>query len=119
MRCEIKVEKNLNSDPVRQYFNKQLSELSPRFDSIIRHLIISARDINGPRGGKDKECVVFAYLSSGKSIRISARAVDLYQAVDLVVEKTKARVASLKVKRLSARRALGRSRELVEFASLT
>lgn len=118
MRCEIKVEKNLVSDPVRDYFNKQLSELNPRFDSIIRHLIVTARDINGPRGGKDKECVVFAYLSSGRSIRISARAADLYQAVDMVIEKTKARVANLKMQRISRRRWPGRLRELGTLASV-
>lgn len=118
MRCEIKVEKHLISDPVLSYFNKQLSELNPRFDSIIRHLIITARDINGPRGGQDKECVIFAYLSSGRSIRISARAVDLYQAVDMVIEKTKARVANLKMQRISRRRWPGKLRDLSQLATM-
>jgi ribosome-associated translation inhibitor RaiA len=116
MRCEIKLGKNLSSDPVREHFAKQLKELSPRFDRIVRHLIISAKDINGPRGGLDKECIIFAYLNSGKSVRISARSSDLYQAVDLVVEKAKVRLASLKVYAISQRRPVLRNQGPEQFA---
>lgn len=116
MRTEIKIAKNLNSEPVRAYFGKQVQELTPRFDRIVRHLIISARDINGPRGGLDKECVVFAYLNSGKSIRISARSSDLYQAADLLIEKAKARFASLKVHAISQRRSIARTQGAELFA---
>ena len=116
MRCEIKLGKNLSSDPVREHFAKQLKELSPRFDRIVRHLIISAKDINGPRGGVDKECIIFGYLNSGKSVRISARSSDLYQAVDLVVEKAKVRLASLKDYAVSQRRPVPRNQGPEQFA---
>lgn len=116
MRTEIKIAKNLNSEPVRDHFAKQVQELTPRFDRIVRHIIVTARDMNGPRGGLDKECVVLAYLNSGKSIRISARSSDLYQAADLLIEKTKARFASLKVHAISQRRSVPREQGGEQFA---
>jgi ribosome-associated translation inhibitor RaiA len=119
MRCEIKLDKNLASDSVRDYFAKQMGELSPRFDSIVRRLIITGRDINGPRGGNDKECAIFAYLANGKPIRIAARASDLYQAVDLVVEKAKVRIASHKVHAIARRRGVESPKEFSQSVTLS
>lgn len=103
MRYQLHVDRSLSSDAVREYIDRQVGEILPRFDRIVRHIWVHAQDVNGPKGGKDKECALVIQLRTGRLLRYSERSSDLYQATDAVVEKTKARLASIK-QRVTGRR---------------
>lgn len=77
----------------------------------ITHLTITLKDINGPRGGKDKICVVRAQLIDGGEILVVDRSTRLRHAVTGGFKRAKLLV-SKEIKRRQQRRPRQRGRDL-------
>ncbi|HEY5719355.1 MAG TPA: hypothetical protein VIX81_03360 [Gammaproteobacteria bacterium] len=77
-----------------------------RFSDSIARLELTLKDINGPRGGRDKVCVVRAQLVDGRQLVVIDRNASLRRAIGRALHRTKALIAG----RLQRRRALLRTR---------
>lgn len=72
---------------LREHVEKQLAfALSHAGDSIIR-LTVRLSDINGPRGGVDKRCLIEARLKQTPALVIEDVDTDLYVAIDRAAER--------------------------------
>ena len=53
---------------------------------------VTLKDINGPRGGRDKECVLRAELTNGRKIVVIDRSASLGRAIVRSVRRCKQRI---------------------------
>ena len=66
-----------------------LMEALQRFSNRLRSLRIAFRDVNGPRGGVDKECTICVSLARSSAIVIKSRAETFRKAFSDAVERLK------------------------------
>lgn len=74
---------------VRAHIGRALQRFEPR----ITRVDVSFRDLNGPRGGIDKECEIRAQLRDGSGVTAGVRDQDFYGAVRRAAAKLKGNVA--------------------------
>lgn len=65
-----------------------------RFSSGIARVEMTLKDINGPRGGKDKECVVRAELVDGRTLVVVDRNASMRHSIGNALRRVKLRVAN-------------------------
>lgn len=102
------------TDGFRDLVARRVETALDRFDSRIQSVAIRLADVNGPKGGRDKRCLI-AITGRGLSrIRVQAEADTWRGAVDLAAERASRAVArridAKRAKRVSAQRALLRRR---------
>ena len=65
-----------------------------RFRDGITRLDMTLKDVNGPRGGKDKVCVVRAEMADGRQIIVIDRNTHLRRAIGRSLQRAKAMIAN-------------------------
>ena len=77
-----------------------------RFGPKIRQAAVKLTDLNGPRGGLDKQCQITVTLSPSGKVRVEATAAALHTAIDLVFQRLERSVTrELERRRAEYRRA--------------
>jgi len=72
---------------LREHVEKRLAyALSNGDDSILR-ITVRLSDVNGPRGGDDKRCLIEARLKHAPAVVIEDVEADLYVAIDRAAER--------------------------------
>lgn len=72
---------------LREHVEKRLAyALTHAGDSIMR-LTVRLSDVNGPRGGDDKRCLIEARLKQSPAVVIEDVEADLYVAIDRAAER--------------------------------
>lgn len=89
-----------------------------RFKDRITRLELTLKDINGPRGGRDKVCMVRAELIDGRQIIAIDRNTTLRRAIGGSLRRAKALIANGMARGRSKQRALGRSGSRVRLGEL-
>jgi ribosome-associated translation inhibitor RaiA len=107
MLIEVVGRSELRSDAVSEYASRRVRFALDRFNRAIERVRLRFVDINGPRGGDDKECQMLITLDRGQKVVITDTSNDLYGAVDSVVERAKRKVATLFGKAKAGRRKRG------------
>jgi putative sigma-54 modulation protein len=64
-----------------------------RFANRIESLSVSLKDVNGPRGGRDKVCMIRVELAKGRQIIVRERSFRLRRAIGKSIRRTKVLVA--------------------------
>ena len=102
----IKVTTNL-----REYIDRRLHFALGRFGPTIDHVSVRVRDVNGPRGGVDKQCQIVVKLrdSGGNPIAIDDNDEDLYAAIAQASNRA-GRTVARAVERRHGKRAYQRRR---------
>lgn len=72
---------------LRDYVGKRLAYALSHADASITRLIVRLSDINGPRGGDDKRCLVEVRLKRAPAVVIEDVEADLYVAIDRAAER--------------------------------
>lgn len=106
---DIRVRNIKLSEALRNYVEQRLERSLRRFENRVRHVTVWLADINGPRGGVDKSCIIDATLRPLGRIVLENRSGDLYAAIDLAAGRLR-RSLSRTLKRAREQR---RSRESV------
>ncbi len=76
------------SDSLREEVQVRLNQALHRFSDKVARVHITLENVNGPRGGRDKRCVITTTLShSGQPIVSSARHTKLDAAVGLAARR--------------------------------
>lgn len=90
------------TEAIRDYAHRRLRTALNRYGPLLASVQVRVADVNGPRGGIDKHCVVEVRGPTLPSIIVRERDVDLYVAIDRAADR---------IDRATARR-ISRAREL-------
>lgn len=96
------------SDPLATYAERRVHHGLDRVRERVRSVLVHLADVNGPRGGEDKRCVVSVRLDSGQAIKVDTRDACAYRAIDGAVGRLKRRVTE-RIKRSRDRRRRARA----------
>lgn len=72
---------------LREHVEKRLAYALSHGDGSITRLSVRLSDINGPRGGDDKRCLIEARLKQAPAVVIEDVEADLYVAIDRAAER--------------------------------
>lgn len=105
------------SDEFRETVERRARYALGRFGERIVGTKVMFRDVNGPKGGIDLQCVIEAKLSRGGSVAVEVTDVDIELAMTRAVERLSRRIRDMLARRRDvARRAGRKQRGAVEAA---
>lgn len=87
MQMDIQSQGFSLTDGIRDYVMKRLAYALAHGDATITRIIVRLSDINGPRGGEDKRCLIEVRLKAATSVVIEDIEADLYVAIDRATER--------------------------------
>jgi ribosomal subunit interface protein len=93
MRVQIRGRGLEMTDALRNYTLSLLQVTLDRFRDRIERIEASVMDLNGPRGGIDKQCQLRAHLAQGGEVIARATDADSYGAVVRAVHRLRDRIA--------------------------
>lgn len=93
MRFAIRVRDIQPTEAIIGHAERRLRFSLSRFGPKIRQVTMKLTDLNGPRGGLDKQCQIAVTLSPSGKVRVEATDADLHTAIDLVSERLERAVA--------------------------
>jgi hypothetical protein len=74
MRIAIRTDRDLLTGDMRQQLERQLYIALHAFNRYIDEVVFTLRDVNGPRGGRDKQGQVVVHLRRGTPLVVRAMA---------------------------------------------
>jgi putative sigma-54 modulation protein len=89
MRLLVSCQKKLSSKALVEHTQRRLGFAVDRFASAVRQIRVRIADVNGPRGGPDKNVRIVATLFGKGAITVEGSGTDAYLTCDLVVDKLK------------------------------
>ena len=82
MQITIQAHGFLLTDALETHVQNRLRFTFSRFAGRVRRVLVTLSDINGPRGGVDKRCLIEVRIDGLSSIVIQDVQNDLYMAID-------------------------------------
>lgn len=108
---EIRSREITPTSAMRDFVNRRAASMLGRYRQELRAATLHVRDINGPRGGNDKQCVLAIAGRHDGSFVVEATEASFYSAVDQVMKRAgQALRRKIGRRRRSARVALTRRR---------
>ncbi len=89
---------------LREYVEKRLASALSHGDGNVTRLTVRLSDINGPRGGDDKRCLVEMRLMAASAVVIEDTEADVYLAIDRAAERAGRTLARRLARRLARQR---------------
>ena len=101
--------------------SRRLEFALSRFQRGITSVTVRLRDLNGPRGGVDKQCSIEAHLRRGRICLVEDTDTDLYAAIDRAAGRLGRVIAHQQSRRLEVRHSVvaGRKWTIRSRTSLT
>lgn len=93
------------TEAIREYATRRIRTALGRYQQVLVSAQVRLADVNGPRGGIDKHCVVEVWGPTLAPIIVRERDADLYVAIDRVADRLDRAVA----RRIGRCRVIGRS----------
>lgn len=87
MQMDIQSQGFSLTEGLNNYVEKRLAYGLSRGDNAITRINVRLSDINGPRGGADKRCLIEMRIKGQPSVVIEDTEVDLYVAIDRATER--------------------------------
>ena len=100
MRIEVQTKGTIVTGGVREHIERRIRFDLSRFQPETNQLNVYLNNVNGPRGGKYKQCLVRVRFSGLPDVVVEDTESDLYRAIDRAVGRT-ARVVSRRLQRKS------------------
>ena len=75
------------TEALRQHCERRLRFALGPASNRLRHLSVRLSDVNGPRGGVDKRCVIRATAAGMPPVVIAHYETDIYAAIDRAAER--------------------------------
>ncbi len=110
MRIDVRTNSKHSSGPLRAFAEGLLSRELSAYAPSIQHTRVRLNDINGPRGGIDKECLIRLSMDRNGAVQVTHYALDWYSAVIGAVSTARLVVAS-RLDRLRDRRRSDRRKD--------
>lgn len=102
MQLELHIRGNV-AEPLRRYAERRFRFALRRFSHCVKRLRIYVADVNGPRGGVDKQCRILLEVAPSGSLVLEETDVRLPEAVDRAADRLR-RCLRRDLKRRQARR---------------
>jgi putative sigma-54 modulation protein len=99
MRLDIACPRKLWSSDLSAYVHRSLNFAIDRFADRVQKVRVRIADLNGSKGGVDKQVRLIATVKNIGSIVVEGVSNDAYSACDIVAQKLKKVVARAKQKR--------------------
>lgn len=87
MELHIQTRRVNLDEATRELVERRFRFALDQFDGFVTHVEVTVEDVNGPRGGVDKECRVLASLRGGKYVKIEDRDADLITVVNRAADR--------------------------------
>jgi ribosome-associated translation inhibitor RaiA len=87
MEIEIRTRRLTDQETPKAYCEKRLRSALGRFAEQVERVVVSLSDINGPRGGEDKKCVVRVHLRAQNLLVVSSLSESMHAALDLAADR--------------------------------
>jgi ribosome-associated translation inhibitor RaiA len=110
MKIELRCEGYSAPDRLRSHVYRRLGEALGRFRDQVQWARVRLKDVNGPRGGNDKLCLVQLRVKGASDIILQERQVDARSAFD----RAAARVMLALFRQIARRRRPQRDRAAME-----
>ncbi len=91
------------TDGIHDHVQRRVRTAVGRFGDKLTRVVVRLTDVNGPRGGVDKRCLVTVTVPGQSDLVVKALKTDLYAAVDCATGSV-ARTLARRLKRLRGRR---------------
>ncbi len=100
MKIEVRTNALKTSPAIDDHLESRVQRSLGRLNHRVKRVVVYLKDLNGPRGGVDKECAVHIHRAGRPPILVQKRDVDLYQAISnavasagLALRKSRSRAA--------------------------
>jgi ribosomal subunit interface protein len=87
MELEIRGQNIRIGDRLHEQVERQMNFALGQFDTWISGVTVHLEDINGPKGGVDKQCRVLVNLKGGKTLKIEDVDTDITVAVNRAADR--------------------------------
>lgn len=87
MRFELNIRGLSESSPIDETVGRRLRFALGRFSSRLRDVRADVGDLNGPRGGVDKYCLISVRTEKGHQLRARAVEENLHGAIDRAADR--------------------------------
>jgi putative sigma-54 modulation protein len=87
MELEISAQKFRVSDRLQEHIERQLNFALGQFESWISGTAVHLEDVNGPKGGIDKQCRILVNLKGGKTLKVEDIDADFTIAVNRAADR--------------------------------
>ena len=102
MRLELRGRHLAVSSSLRQQAERRLGFALGRFGGLVERVALRVEDVNGPRGGIDKQCRVVVGLRRAGEVVVEAADGDVYVLIDRAAQRA-GRAVRRRVERLRER----------------
>lgn len=116
MRLELHSSRVHVTNSTRGYIERRLGFALGRFSEVVKEIVVSLADINGPRGGIDKSCRIRVRLN-GQKAPVIAEVTDasMRAAADRAAERI-GRAVARQLDRRASRRSVNARLEVLQAA---
>jgi putative sigma-54 modulation protein len=105
MKIDVRFRGLEPSDALRDHALRRIHFQLSRFGHEIRSVLVRISDVNGPKGGVDKQCQITVQGRRISSVNLDDVSGDAYSAVDIAVERV-GRAVGRDLERVRSARAL-------------
>lgn len=99
MEVTTSFQKKLRSKPISDHAHAAAVRILGKFSSRIRCAHIRLRDVNGPRGGNDKDVFGIVTLTNGQTVVSQLNDSDAYHGIEILLKALKKKIARLAERR--------------------
>ncbi len=82
MKIDIRGHRIELTEALRAYIERRLQFALGQFGARVTAVTVTAEDLNGPRGGVDKQCRITVVLASTSHLRVEVLGTEITAAVD-------------------------------------
>lgn len=90
------------TEGIRDHIDRKLRFALERIRLHVKSVSIRLGDVNGPKGGRDKRCLLTVSLTNTQEVVVDDTQADMYQAIDSALRRL-SRVAKRKIDRVKKR----------------
>ena len=87
MELEIRGQNLRVGDRLYEHVERQMNFALGQFESWLSGVSVHLEDVNGPKGGIDKQCRVLVTLKKGKTLKIEDLDADIISAVNRAADR--------------------------------
>jgi len=100
MELQVQARQFHLSDELREHVERRINFALGHFDHRVSRVAVSLSDVNGPKGGVDKQCQILVHLRRGNAVKIQDVDADFGSVIDRAADRAGRAVA----RRLERRR---------------
>lgn len=79
----------IDSDALAQHAIERMTHALNQHEDRVSNVVLSLRDVNGPKGGDDQEVKVIVHLKGGSDVIVEEKGADAYAVFSVVADRVK------------------------------